>query len=288
MKKVQDIPLKQIQRDESTQARVRTDDDVAGEYSEILEALAEPVVFFDGKHYWLGDGWHTVRGYELKRKKMVRCEVRKGTRLDAIVYAAGANTKHGLRRTNADKRRAVWLLLQYCPDWSNRQIAEHACVHHQTVANVMAQETESGENSQTIEVENQVQKNGALVDRLTPAQRAVYDAMSPNQQEEMFEESKTDALDDRLNAAEVVIFRVQKRLGDDAFGKTIRDDLKLFLASMRECVGWKEVKQTVRDEPFRDRTLIDFDRLRKLDADMPGQRQRTPILDRLVSKVKAE
>lgn len=32
-------------------------------------------------------------------------EVLRGTKRDAILYSVGANSTHGLRRTNADKRR---------------------------------------------------------------------------------------------------------------------------------------------------------------------------------------
>jgi hypothetical protein len=54
--------------------------------------------------------------------------VRKGTRRDAILYAVGANEGHGLRRTPADKRKAVLTLLEdpEWSKWSNYQIAE-AC-----------------------------------------------------------------------------------------------------------------------------------------------------------------
>jgi hypothetical protein len=292
VKNYQDIPIKKIERDESTQARVRTDDDVAGEYSQAILAgdhLPEPVVFFDGKKYWLGDGWHTVRGYELAHRKVVRCEVRDGSRSDAIIYAAGANTKHGLRRTSADKRRAVWLLLQHCSGWSNRDIAHHACVSHQTVANVKEQMVaESGKFSQTMEVANNGQGSEAssLMERLTPAQRAVYQAMTPKEREKKLEQSKTDALDERLIATEVIVYRIQKRLGDDELGKAIRQELNLYLTHMRGSVGWTEPKRTVIDDHVKDRTLTDLDRARKLNNGMPGERQRTPILDRLVKKVK--
>jgi hypothetical protein len=37
-------------------------------------------------------------------------EVQTGVRLYAMLYAGGANAAHGLRRTNANKRRAVTML----------------------------------------------------------------------------------------------------------------------------------------------------------------------------------
>lgn len=56
------------------------------------------------------------------------------SRRDALLYAAGANGAHGLRRTNADKRRAVLLVLAACPKWSDRKIGEICGVDHKTVA----------------------------------------------------------------------------------------------------------------------------------------------------------
>jgi hypothetical protein len=48
-----------------------------------------------------------------------RCiaDVRQGTLRDAILYSCSANAAHGMRRTNADKRRAVLRLLED-PEWN--------------------------------------------------------------------------------------------------------------------------------------------------------------------------
>ena len=37
----------------------------------------------------------------------IAADVRQGTRRDALLFAAGANSSHGLSRTTADKRRAI-------------------------------------------------------------------------------------------------------------------------------------------------------------------------------------
>ncbi len=61
-----------------------------------------------------------------------------GGERDAILRGVGSNASHGLRRTQADKRRAVERLLrdEEWSKWSNRKIAEVARVDHKTVAKV--------------------------------------------------------------------------------------------------------------------------------------------------------
>jgi hypothetical protein len=69
----------------------------------------------------------------------VNCILYSGTRDEALLAAATANRKHdqsGLRRTNADKRRAVEFVLRNRGDWSDRRIADHVGVSHPLVASV--------------------------------------------------------------------------------------------------------------------------------------------------------
>jgi hypothetical protein len=68
----------------------------------------------------------------------VEADVRQGTRRDAVLYSAGANATHGLRRTNEDKRRAVTVLLEdeEWRGWSDREIARKAGVSNRFVGNV--------------------------------------------------------------------------------------------------------------------------------------------------------
>jgi ParB-like chromosome segregation protein Spo0J len=103
------------------------------EYAEVLRQGGQfpcVVVFFDGKDYWLADGFHRVAAAKKVGRTEVGCEVRPGTRRDAVLFGAGANATHGLRRTNEDKRRAVTVLLQdqEWAQWSDREIARHCGV----------------------------------------------------------------------------------------------------------------------------------------------------------------
>jgi len=53
----------------------------------------------------------------------------------AILYSVGANGKHGLRRPNKDKRRAVEMFLiddEWC-QWNNSELARRCGVSHEFV-----------------------------------------------------------------------------------------------------------------------------------------------------------
>jgi hypothetical protein len=137
----QDIKLALIQVDHDVQIREATNTDVINEYADNLENLPPITVFHDGKTYWLADGFHRfAAATKLNRMKMP-CEVLVGTKREAILYACGANSGHGLRRTNEDKRRAVERLLadEEWASWSDRKIGTAAGVTHVFVAKVRSQ-----------------------------------------------------------------------------------------------------------------------------------------------------
>lgn len=117
------------------------------EYAEAMKAGASfpaVVVFLDSKSvHHLADGFHRCAAAELAGVLEVPADVRQGSRKDALLFAASANASHGLRRTNADKRKAVALLLAAYPKWSDRKIAEAVGVHNETVGTVRKRLTES-------------------------------------------------------------------------------------------------------------------------------------------------
>lgn len=132
---IQPVEIAKIRRDGGTQPRAQLYDEVVAEYAEDMKQGAEfpPVtIFFDGEEYWLADGFHRVSAKEAIGKKEVISEVHSGTQRDAVLYAAGANATHGLRRTNADKRRAVERLLRDFEwrRWSDSAIAKQCGVSH--------------------------------------------------------------------------------------------------------------------------------------------------------------
>ena len=133
------LPLSEIREDGGTQARVQIDSEAVRDYADALNdgaALPPVVVFYDGSDYWLADGFHRLAAARSAEREQIEAEVRRGTKRDAVLHAVGANTTHGLRRSNADKRKAVRLLLEdeEWGKWSDREIAAKAGVSHPFVA----------------------------------------------------------------------------------------------------------------------------------------------------------
>jgi len=91
------------------------------------------VVFHDQEHdtYWLADGFHRCVAAQHAGLTEIEAEVHVGTRRDAVLYAVGANTGHGIRRTNADKRHAVLTLLAD-EEWGHKSAHEIARQTHTT------------------------------------------------------------------------------------------------------------------------------------------------------------
>jgi ParB-like nuclease domain len=131
---VHDVPLDQFTLTD-TQARVRLDPAVVEEYAEAMtEGVRFPpvVLFWEGDLYWVGDGHHRIAAARRVGFTTIKAEVRPGAEREALLYACGANISHGLRRTNADKRKVVETLLrdEEWRRWSDREIARHCGVTH--------------------------------------------------------------------------------------------------------------------------------------------------------------
>lgn len=148
------IKLADIRTDGGTQPRGAMDMIAIGEYADaIAEGAQFPpvVVFHDGATYWLADGFHRRAAYERNGALTIPAEVRQGTQRDAILYSVGANSTHGLRRSNADKRRAIERLL-HDPEWvqwSDHEIARRTGTDHKTVGSVRANLAGTGEIPQS-------------------------------------------------------------------------------------------------------------------------------------------
>jgi hypothetical protein len=133
------VELKRLRLDPDCQPRVAIDSALVAEYRQKLEdgAIFDNIdVYFDGSDYWCADGFHRAMCYQAANRSHIPANVHKGGKRDAILHAVGANEAHGLKRSNADKRRAVEMLLsdEEWRAWSDRQIADQCGVSHTFVA----------------------------------------------------------------------------------------------------------------------------------------------------------
>ena len=139
--KTQLLDLAVIRCDCGTQTRTAINQVTVEEYTQAMKEGAEfppMVVFHDGSQYVLADGFHRFMAASRRGYSQFTVEIRRGTKSDALKFALQANATHGLKRTNADKRRSVELAVAEWPKLSNREIARICAVHHDMVGEVRA------------------------------------------------------------------------------------------------------------------------------------------------------
>jgi ParB/Sulfiredoxin domain len=141
-----ELSIDEIRADTAAQPREFMSTDKVEEYADLMKSGVDfpgPVVFFDGSVHWLADGFHRVQAARSAGLVSFCCIVKEGTQRDAVLYSCGANAKHGIQRTNEDKRRAAMKMLQddEWKTWSARDIAKQCHVTHTFVNKLREQMT---------------------------------------------------------------------------------------------------------------------------------------------------
>jgi hypothetical protein len=195
-----ELDPKLIRIDGGTQLRVQISDEAVGEYAEAMKAGAKfpaVTVFFDGTNYWLADGFHRVLAARQIGLPMLEVDVRDGTPRDALLFGIGANANHGVRRTKADKRKAITVLLEdpEWSQWSNREIARRACVDPTTVLRV--RESLSGGDNHHLGAQppEATAKRLGSDGKLYPAAAPVKVSSTEEQGEEQLDEGDEDVVE---------------------------------------------------------------------------------------------
>jgi uncharacterized ParB-like nuclease family protein len=139
------IRLEDIELAAAMQARTAIKEATVQEYADAMKNGAKfppiTVMAIDGasKAFSVIDGWHRVQAARLLERNTIAAEVMTGsTNADAMWAAASMNIVHGLRRTNADKARAVTLAIAARPDATYEQIACQCGVSASMVAGYFA------------------------------------------------------------------------------------------------------------------------------------------------------
>jgi len=135
------IYLADIDLKNSPPVRAQLRADVVDEYAEYYKArvpMPLPHLFMakNEKWYLVADGLHRIHAQAKLGRKAVEAEIHEGTFEEALKFALLANTRHGLRRSNEDKRQCIISALRLYPTASNAQIAAMAAVDDHSVAKV--------------------------------------------------------------------------------------------------------------------------------------------------------
>ena len=173
------LPLANIILDNQVQSRQAVDRCVIEEYAEKMREGTEfppVVVFSDGEALYVADGFHRVEAARLAGLDAIAADIRQGARRDAVLYAAGANASHGLRRSNEDKRRAVGMLLAdpEWSQWSDREIARRAGVSHVFVGRIR-----SGLSGNGYQIDAKVVSRGGTVYEMNVSGKSAQQAAEP-------------------------------------------------------------------------------------------------------------
>lgn len=136
-----DLLIDAITVDTRAQSRSEIDMALVTEYADAMRdgAIFPPMtVLHDETIYWLAEGFHRIAAYRQAGIANCPCIVRSGGLRDAILLSLGSNSDHGKRRTIADKRHAIELVLKDSEwsAWSDREIAKQCRVDHKTVGSV--------------------------------------------------------------------------------------------------------------------------------------------------------
>jgi len=130
---IKKLKVTEINMTAGTQIRASLDDATVQEYATAMqEGVSFPpaIVFEDGGQHFLADGFHRVTAALRNHRNEFEFDVRTGGRSEALRFALSANAQHGLRRTNADKRRSVELALAEWPRLSSAEIGRICAVSH--------------------------------------------------------------------------------------------------------------------------------------------------------------
>ena len=170
------VKLSELMLSKSYQPRSGLDEETIAEYADEIADGSFPaveVVHIDDK-FFVVDGFHRVEAAREAKIKEIKAVVRKGDKHLAQWLAASSNRKHGLRRTNADKRRAVRMATLAAPHASLREVAEHCGVSHELVRSVKEPEKVASKPAPKAEVN----PDAAFIAKQTATPKGEHDPKS--------------------------------------------------------------------------------------------------------------
>lgn len=136
------VKLTDIDPKQEFQPRVKLDPETINEYArQMSEDGIEfpPITVFKNAEggYVLTSGYHRYEAHKVLDKEEIEAEIHEYTSdIDILKHAIESNTNHGKPFSNADKRKAVTLVLKKASDWSDWHIARLCKVSNHLVKDV--------------------------------------------------------------------------------------------------------------------------------------------------------
>jgi hypothetical protein len=218
------LDLDLIRIDGGTQSREKLNEETVAEYAEAYRSgvkFPPVIVFFDGTDRWLADGFHRYFGAKSAGLTQILENITPGTKRDAVLYSLGANGKHGLNRTNADKRKSVLIALSDS-EWSqlpHKEIAKICDVSREYVSRLAGEIEPSCDRSQdrtrTVERNGKTyQQDTSSIGKAAPASRPAVTAPAKvePEAEAPLDYTEMDAARDQISDLQADL--VVARMGD--------------------------------------------------------------------------
>ena len=156
---IERIPIAEIDVEGAPVVRDAVNKNTVKEYSELITKVGvlPPLDVFKipkSQFVMLADGLHRLEAAKLCKMTHIACNVMEGSTEDCYKFALKANQKHGLRRTDADKRACIQTAITRWKDASNAAVAKLCGVSDHTVA----------AERKSMEKEQKAEPRGSVVD----------------------------------------------------------------------------------------------------------------------------
>lgn len=181
------IKISEIIIDAGTQQREKINDEIVAEYAEAIKCgvkFPAVTVFFNGVQYYLVDGFHRYNAIkDAGGIDEILADVIDGTKREAVLYSLGVNDTHGIRLTNADKRKAVNTMLkdEEWKYWTDSAIAKHCKVTQPFVGKIRRESItviiSPPKHAPVLEVENEmIENHPEEIEQFDPADHELQEA----------------------------------------------------------------------------------------------------------------
>jgi ParB-like chromosome segregation protein Spo0J len=118
------LRLNQLTIDPTVDIRQKLDEETIQRYMDSFNELPPVTIFRIDGELLLADGFHRATAAQRLGISEIEAEVKRGSRDDALEFAAYANTRHGRPLSTDERRQAIRRLKLLHPDWTSEHIGQ--------------------------------------------------------------------------------------------------------------------------------------------------------------------